>query len=148
MKYLYQDPRTYELLRAGGWKSRARLMMASFFFHDLGNNVQKSFEGLLRSILSQILEQEGDLISLLYPICNGHATFSMRAGILAVLTPILGRYYMRERIRQGCGAGQIWRRLFDDWSGRARSRWAYLSFWMLLTNMMEGRSLSPPFFMT
>lgn len=68
MKYLYQDPRTHELLRAGGWKSRARLATASFFFHHRGNSMQKSFEGLLRSLVSQILEQERSLFPLLYPI--------------------------------------------------------------------------------
>lgn len=68
MKYLYQDPRTYELLRSGSWKSKARLIMASFFFHHRGNSLQKSFEGLLRSIVSQILEQDRLLLPLLYPI--------------------------------------------------------------------------------
>lgn len=68
MKYLHQDPRTRELLRAGGWQSRARLITASFFFHHRGTNVQKSFEGLLRSLVSQILEQEKTLFHLLYPI--------------------------------------------------------------------------------
>lgn len=68
MKFLYQDPRTHELLRSGGWKSRARLTTASFFFHHRGNSTQKSFEGLLRSLVSQILEQESSLLTLLYPI--------------------------------------------------------------------------------
>lgn len=68
MKYLYQDPRTHELLQSGGWKSRARLTTASFFFHHRGNSTQKSFEGLLRSLVSQILEQERSLLTLLYPI--------------------------------------------------------------------------------
>lgn len=68
MKYLYQDARTDELLRAGRWRSRPRLMTASFFFHHRGNNMQKSFEGLLRSLLSQVLEQEKCLLTLLHPI--------------------------------------------------------------------------------
>lgn len=68
MKYLHQDPRTHELLRAGGLHSRARLVIASFFFHHRGTNMQKSFEGLLRSLVSQILEQERGLFRLLYPI--------------------------------------------------------------------------------
>lgn len=68
MKYLYQDPRTYELLRSGSWKSKARLIMANFFFHHRGNSLQKSFEGLLRSIVSQILEQDRLLLPLLYPL--------------------------------------------------------------------------------
>lgn len=68
MKYLYQDPRTEELLGAGSWQSGARLMKASFFFHHRGTNTQKSFEGLLRSLVSQLLEQEKTLFFLLYPI--------------------------------------------------------------------------------
>lgn len=72
MKYLHQDPRTHELLRAGGWQSRARLTTASFFFHHRGTNMQKSFEGLLRSLVTQILEQESTLLPLLYPILTEH----------------------------------------------------------------------------
>lgn len=41
---------------------------ASFFFHHQGTNLQKSFKGLLRSLVSQILEQEMTLSCLLYPI--------------------------------------------------------------------------------
>lgn len=72
MKYLHQDPRTHELLRTGGWQSRARLTTANFFFHHRGTNMQKSFEGLLRSLVSQILEQESTLFPLLYPILTEH----------------------------------------------------------------------------
>lgn len=68
MKYLYQDRRTFELLRTGSWQSERRLTTSSFFFHHRGNNVQKSFEGLLRSIVSRVLEQEKSLFPLLYPI--------------------------------------------------------------------------------
>lgn len=68
MKYLYEDPRTEELLRAGSWQSRARLTKASFFFHHRGRDVQKSFEGFLKSLLSQILEQEKSLSHLIHPI--------------------------------------------------------------------------------
>ncbi|KAJ0108485.1 hypothetical protein J7T55_002089 [Diaporthe amygdali] len=93
MKYLYQDSRTEELLRAGGWQSRARLMTASFFFHHRGNNMQKSFEGLLRSLVSQILEQEKTLLPLLYPILadqyqtliNSSRLDSLEADIWALL---------------------------------------------------------------
>lgn len=68
MKYLYQDPRTYELLRAGSWRSKRRLMTANFFFHHRGSSLQKSFEGLLRSLISQILEEQRLLLPLLYPM--------------------------------------------------------------------------------
>lgn len=66
MKHLYQDTRTAELLRASSIGTK--LMVVSFFFHHRGNHVQKSFEGLLRSLVSQILEQEELLFPNLYPI--------------------------------------------------------------------------------
>ncbi|OTB15867.1 hypothetical protein K445DRAFT_11496 [Daldinia sp. EC12] len=56
MKFIHNDPRTSELLHQ--WRSRSREITASFFFHHRGNSIQKSFEGLLRSIISQILEKE------------------------------------------------------------------------------------------
>lgn len=63
MKYLFQDKRTTELLHASS--VGAKLMVVSFFFHHRGNQVQKTFEGLLRSIISQILEQDQE--GLLFP---------------------------------------------------------------------------------
>lgn len=70
MKYLYQDPRTSELLRTGSWKLQSKLVTASFFFHHRGNNIQKSFEGLLCSLISQILEQQGSLFPFIYAILD------------------------------------------------------------------------------
>ncbi|KAH6981722.1 hypothetical protein BKA56DRAFT_353183 [Ilyonectria sp. MPI-CAGE-AT-0026] len=62
MKFVHRDPRTSELLHR--WKSRARRVTASFFFHYRGSTVQKSFEGLLRSIISQILEAQPELLTI------------------------------------------------------------------------------------
>lgn len=62
MKFVHRDPRTSELLHR--WKSRARRVTASFFFHYRGSTVQKSFEGLLRSIISQILEAQPELFTI------------------------------------------------------------------------------------
>ncbi|KAI1376505.1 hypothetical protein F4677DRAFT_459687 [Hypoxylon crocopeplum] len=56
MKFIHSDQRTSEFLH--NWKSRAQQIMVSFFFHHRGNATQKSFEGLLRSIISQLLEAE------------------------------------------------------------------------------------------
>ncbi|KAI0850599.1 hypothetical protein F5Y00DRAFT_268344 [Daldinia vernicosa] len=56
MKFIHNDQRTTELLHK--WNSRARQIMPTFFFHHRGNHIQRSFEGLLRSIISQILEAE------------------------------------------------------------------------------------------
>ncbi|KAL7906988.1 hypothetical protein GGI35DRAFT_482355 [Trichoderma velutinum] len=66
MKFLYYDKRTSQLLH--GWYSKAVRVEANFFFHYRGSLIQKSFEGLLRSILSQVLEQAPGTFSLIQPI--------------------------------------------------------------------------------
>jgi len=48
-------------------------IQASFFFHDRGTLLQKSLEGLLRSILSQVLAQQEDLAILLKPVLDDRA---------------------------------------------------------------------------
>ncbi|KAI1126898.1 hypothetical protein F5Y10DRAFT_243740 [Nemania abortiva] len=53
MKFIYQSWRTSELLYK--FSSDTIQVKAAFFFHDRGVSLQKSFEGLLRSILHQIL---------------------------------------------------------------------------------------------
>lgn len=66
MKFLYNDRRTWELVR--GWRSNIRPVPAAFFFHHRGDATQKSFEGLIRSILSQLLENEQDIFTPLLPM--------------------------------------------------------------------------------
>ncbi|OTA90642.1 hypothetical protein M434DRAFT_77651 [Hypoxylon sp. CO27-5] len=65
MKFLLNDSRTSELLHHWHAMSSARQITASFFFHYRGNVVQKSFEGLLRSIILQILKAEPSLFSII-----------------------------------------------------------------------------------
>ncbi|KAI1738435.1 hypothetical protein F4680DRAFT_449867 [Xylaria scruposa] len=62
MKFIYNDRRTHELL--DDWK-KDEMIRAAFFFHHRGNVLQKSFAGLLRSILSQIVSKRRDLARLL-----------------------------------------------------------------------------------
>ncbi|KAI0100718.1 hypothetical protein F4776DRAFT_658252 [Hypoxylon sp. NC0597] len=64
MKFLLNDSRTSELLHRWHAMSSARQITANFFFHYRGNVVQKSFEGLLRSIILQILKAEPSLFSI------------------------------------------------------------------------------------
>lgn len=66
MKFLYNDTRTSQLLH--GWYSKAVHVEVNFFFHYRGDLIQKSFGGLLRSILSQVLEQAPDSLSLIQAI--------------------------------------------------------------------------------
>jgi hypothetical protein len=63
MKFIQNDSRTSELLHR--WKSSARQISASFFFHYRGSVMQKSFEGLLRGVISQILLAEPSLLAVL-----------------------------------------------------------------------------------
>ena len=64
------------------WADSDSLLTASFFFWDLGKEVlQKSQEGLIRSILYQILAQKPDLIAHTFPSA-AHISDSARAVIL------------------------------------------------------------------
>lgn len=105
MKRLHQDPRTHELLRAGGWQSRARLTTASYFFHHRGTNMQKSFEGLLRSLVSQILEKETTLFCLLYPILTEHYQTLIASLALDSLEKDL--WALLDRLRVPCASRVI-----------------------------------------
>lgn len=69
LKYLWHNRQTWtDLLRVNSTMRDSELVHASFFFHYRGSNVQKSFEGLLSSILSQILEQQELLTQCIYPV--------------------------------------------------------------------------------
>ncbi|KAK4442845.1 hypothetical protein QBC34DRAFT_363014 [Podospora aff. communis PSN243] len=60
MKFLVQNPSTLDNL--GAWAGRKKLVMASFFFWNAGTQLQRSQEGLLRSLLFEILRQCPELI--------------------------------------------------------------------------------------
>jgi hypothetical protein len=66
MKCILNDSRTDELRHS--WTSKATTLTAKFFFHHRGTTIQKSLEGLLGSILSQILEHKPELHRNLYPV--------------------------------------------------------------------------------
>ncbi|KAI1440544.1 hypothetical protein F5Y02DRAFT_402664 [Annulohypoxylon stygium] len=66
MKYIFQDERTRELLH--DVQNSHDEVYAGFFFHHRGSVVQKSFDGLLRSILSQFLEQNPQVGAILSPL--------------------------------------------------------------------------------
>jgi len=71
MKYIYNDQRTTDLLRKSGpARKRAQQIKIGFFFHHRGGDVQRSFPGLLRSIVSQILERVPKLQPSLGPILD------------------------------------------------------------------------------
>ena len=64
MKWLFNDSRTIN-----AWSNRrGRKIRASFFFHDRGSVIQKSFQGLLQAIVHQVLRQAPELFDLVAPI--------------------------------------------------------------------------------
>jgi len=69
MKFLYNDNRTWQLVE--GWRSKNPPIRASFFFHHRGNATQKSFDGLVRSILSQFLDDNQGTLNPLLPMFCG-----------------------------------------------------------------------------
>ncbi|KAI1442947.1 hypothetical protein F5Y02DRAFT_395013 [Annulohypoxylon stygium] len=56
MKFIFQDERTSYLL--SDWSGEKSYIRAAFFFHHRGTPLQKSFEGLLRSIILQIVTKK------------------------------------------------------------------------------------------
>jgi hypothetical protein len=63
MSYITSEPRTEKALTV--WAEPSELIMASFFFWNPGTVLQKSYLGLLRSLLYQIANQRQDLISIM-----------------------------------------------------------------------------------
>ena len=68
MKFLLNHKKTAESLRS--WAGPKRLVTASFFFWNAGSSMQKSQEGLFRSLLYEILSQSPELIRT---ICSSKA---------------------------------------------------------------------------
>jgi hypothetical protein len=65
MKYILDSPETTNQLRnanCGNW------ILAGFFIHGRGTTIQKSFDGLLYSLLYNILRQVDDLSSVIHPL--------------------------------------------------------------------------------
>ncbi|KAI7497556.1 hypothetical protein KC367_g5763 [Hortaea werneckii] len=67
MKFLARHPMTETLLKQ--WTGDNRLVMANFYFWSTGHPLEKTKEGLLRSLLFQLLQECHDLIPL---VCATH----------------------------------------------------------------------------
>jgi hypothetical protein len=65
MKYIYNDPRTLEMLQV--WSSGVPLVTSAFYFWNSGANIQMSQMGLLQSVLYQILVKQPQCIPRLFP---------------------------------------------------------------------------------
>lgn len=67
MKCIFEDPRLREHLSI--WASDTPVYLASFFFWSSATtSIQKSEQGLLRALLFQILNQQTDLIPIVFPL--------------------------------------------------------------------------------
>ncbi|KAI4268212.1 MAG: hypothetical protein LQ337_007972 [Flavoplaca oasis] len=62
MKYIVDEPRTAEYLSE--WEPNTDLIIATFFFKNLGSELQKSTTGLLRSLIWQLLRHWPEMIHL------------------------------------------------------------------------------------
>ena len=69
MKFICESERTIQFLRI--WAGDRTLVTASYFFWKSGKDMQKSLEGLLRSLLYRILQQCPTMISAL-PVQSLH----------------------------------------------------------------------------
>ena len=65
MKYLVSEPRTESILQT--WAGNEALVVAKFFFWNAGNDMQKSQEGLLQSLLHEVLSQCPQLMESVCP---------------------------------------------------------------------------------
>ncbi|KAI9739500.1 MAG: hypothetical protein M1834_006215 [Cirrosporium novae-zelandiae] len=64
MKFAMKDQRTINGLA----NDKRKWIIASFFFHDRGEDLQKSLYGMLKEILYQILSKEKQLYQAVYPV--------------------------------------------------------------------------------
>ena len=77
MRYIVEDVRTKMELQS--WAGQAKVVTASFFFSGLGNTLQKSEQGLLQSLLYEVLSQCSDLVPA---VCSSrYHTFGANARI-------------------------------------------------------------------
>ncbi|KAH9906239.1 hypothetical protein F4778DRAFT_725077 [Xylariomycetidae sp. FL2044] len=67
LKFVFEDPRTGQALQRWVSKGDGELIRASFFFSNLGSDLQKSQTGLLRGLLYEILQNHPALISKVMP---------------------------------------------------------------------------------
>lgn len=79
MKYLFYEPKTMELLHKWAPPATMPLATAAFFFWRNGTQLEKSVEGLLRSILYSVLSQQPRIIPSVLPSIYAKAYSSISA---------------------------------------------------------------------
>jgi hypothetical protein len=65
MRHLYDHDTTMQLLRT--WAGSSPLITGCFFFYYLGNDEQKTYEGLTRTLLYHVLQSDRTLIKKVLP---------------------------------------------------------------------------------
>ena len=65
LRYIASSPRTHLLLKQ--WTGGKNVLLASFYFWESGTAMQRSQEGLLRSLLHQLLVPHPEMIPLIFP---------------------------------------------------------------------------------
>ncbi|KAB5582427.1 hypothetical protein GE09DRAFT_1277841 [Coniochaeta sp. 2T2.1] len=73
MKFLTADERTHTALKA--WAHPSAVVIASHYFWNSGSEVQRSYDGMLRSLLIDIFSQVPEVIS---PVCRKEPWWSNR----------------------------------------------------------------------
>jgi len=73
MTYICEDERTKTALHQ--WSGSKQVIIAKFFFWNTGSEMQRSQQGLFRSLLYQLFEQNEQLISSAFP--EGHYVWSV-----------------------------------------------------------------------
>jgi hypothetical protein len=66
MKFLHDSPRTSEILTR--WRQGRGQMSAWFFFNERGSYIEKSFEGLFRSIIRELISENEQLAELVLEV--------------------------------------------------------------------------------
>lgn len=67
MKFIYGHPKTHSILTQSNSRQNRFLVLAAFFFWNSGRRIQMSQEGLLRTLLHEVLQQCQDLIPQVVP---------------------------------------------------------------------------------
>ena len=65
LRYIASNPRTHSSLKQ--WTGGKNVLLASFYFWESGTAMQRSQEGLLRSLLHQLLVPHPEMIPLIFP---------------------------------------------------------------------------------
>jgi hypothetical protein len=76
MKFLHDHPQTSEILNQ--WRQGCENISAWFFFNERGSHIQRSFEGLLRSVLRELISQNKRLAELVLEIYLGRVKQSVK----------------------------------------------------------------------